>query len=1053
MRSLLLVCFLSGLSLYVSGQKKTRMPEPINLWDYEEYAPSVSADGKTLIFQSDRYGVLVSGARKVPEIDSEGHKNRILNQEKTSFFGIYETRLHQGGQWSRPEPVDAINRHSEGMTPVMGGPSISYDGNYLYFFAYFPDDKSAYGKEDLYYSVREKYGWSKPVNLGPEVNTPGYEGFPSISSDGRHLYFVREDLTKKALGEERCYRIMRSEKDAAGKWKRPIELPAPVNMDCEKAPRIMADNKTLVFSSVKKKNKGSFDLYISRLGEDGLWSEPKPMDFVNSKYADQSVAISACGDEMYYISNGDIYTISIPEELRPEKMMTIQGFVADAENQDPVSVRVMLRDVKTDKVIASAETNLTDGRYTLLAPQGGLYEVEIDHKNYRTARKKADLQNVNHCEIIQSDFKLERTRGVAQRSDIIIEEVAVSPSPSGPQKKAENAGPDQAVSPVSGIETEVIAARRSAPKVVSIVEEERANLTEGKQVVTDSLKEAEKVARRMDIPKEKTEHTVTLLVRDGDNNSVIKDVKLSAENIKYDFDAQRNAFEVKVSESDSYRIVISAPGYQPEEYRIQEVNASKRVVVQLFPELPSNLTVMVTDINTGEALSSTIDIKSAATAYTMENPSGKSVIEFNQAQQIELTIRAPGYTTLKKELNIEVVPEGRMYQLDARLEKVTYTLTVSSIDKTTRQALTGALFYLSSPDHKNLEAAARPAGEYLLPGFGKYTVRSLVPGYQDQFLELEVDKNITEVIFEMVKKARATKEIALVIKDEYTEEPLSATVKTSAVLLQNNPPVIQLEEGASAEAEIQVSAYPSQKIQLVYGSSPDQVEVRLKKELYPFRFRVISEANRRVLTEARINILDDKTRARFEVNDGVAEALLAPGKEYSVVAGADGHSGTQLKFQPLQALYDNMRERIISLKPLAAVAATESTSSDIRIETKEFGVIEKGKSVQLNNIYFDQSSPVLKPESHTELDHLARVLQDNAGIRIEVRGYTDNQGDFNKNVQLSKDRCQAVIDYLVSKGIAAGRMAPVGRGPLDPVAPNNTEENRSKNRRVEFVVL
>jgi len=1052
MRLLLLVCFLSGLSLCVWGQKKTRMPEPINLWDYEEYAPSVSADGKTLIFQSDRYGVLVSGARKVPEIDSEGHKNRILNQEKASFFGIYETRLHQSGQWSRPEPVDAINRYSGGMTPVMGGPSISYDGNYLYFFAYFPDDKSAYGKEDLYYSVREKYGWSKPVNLGPEVNTPGYEGFPSISSDGRHLYFVREDLTKKALGEERCYRIMRSEKDAGGNWKRPIELPAPVNMDCEKAPRIMADNKTLVFSSIKKKNKGSFDLYISRLGADGLWSEPRPLDFVNSKHADQSVAISACGDEMYYISNGDIYTISIPEELRPEKMMTIQGFVADAGNQGPVSARVMLRDVKTDKIIASAETSLTDGRYTLLAPQGGLYEVEIDHRNYRTARKKADLQNVNHCEIIQSDFKLERTRDVAKRSDIIIEEVAVSTSQPGPQKTAE-AAPARVAPPESGIETEVIAARRSAPKVVSIVEEERANLTEGKQVVTDSLKEAEKGDRRVDIPKEKAEYTVTLLVRDGDNNSVIRDVKLSAENIKYDFDAERNAFEVKVSESDSYRIVISAPGYQPEEYRIQEVNASKRVVVQLFPELPSNLTVMVTDINTGEPLSSTIDIKGSGADYSMENPSGKSVIEFNQARQIELTIRAPGYTTLKKELTIEVAPEGRVYQLDARLEKVIYTLRASALDKETRQALTAAQFYLSSPDHKNLETGARQAGEYLLPGFGKYTVRSLVSGYQDQFLELEVDKNITEVVFEMVKKAKPTKETALVIIDEYTREPLSAVVKTSALLLQNNPPVIQLEEGASAEAEIQVNAYPSQKIQLDYGSTPDQVEVRLKKELYPFRFRVISEANRRVLTNAGINILDDKTRARFEVSDGVADALLAPGKEYTIMVSADGHSGTQLKFQSLQALYDNLRERIIPLKPLAAVAATENTSSDIRIETKEFGVIEKGRSVQLNNIYFDQSSPVLKPESHTELDQLARVLQDNAGIRIEVRGYTDNQGDFNKNVQLSKDRCQAVINYLVSKGIAAGRMAPVGRGPLDPVAPNNTEENRSKNRRVEFVVL
>lgn len=164
-----LLFLLSLLSIAALGQKKNRLPDPVNLWDYEEYAPSVSADGKTLIFQSDRYGVLVSGAKKVPEINSEGHKNRTLDQEKASFFGIYETPLHPSGQWSRPEPIDAINTFSRGMTPVMGGPSISYDGNYLYFFANFPDDKSAFGKEDLYYSVREKYGWSKPINMGSEI--------------------------------------------------------------------------------------------------------------------------------------------------------------------------------------------------------------------------------------------------------------------------------------------------------------------------------------------------------------------------------------------------------------------------------------------------------------------------------------------------------------------------------------------------------------------------------------------------------------------------------------------------------------------------------------------------------------------------------------------------------------------------------------------------------------------------------------------------------------------------------------------------------------------
>jgi OOP family OmpA-OmpF porin len=112
---------------------------------------------------------------------------------------------------------------------------------------------------------------------------------------------------------------------------------------------------------------------------------------------------------------------------------------------------------------------------------------------------------------------------------------------------------------------------------------------------------------------------------------------------------------------------------------------------------------------------------------------------------------------------------------------------------------------------------------------------------------------------------------------------------------------------------------------------------------------------------------------------------------------------------------------------------------------------ETGKSVPLSNVYFDQSSPVLRPESNPELNQLYDMLVRNPSTRIEIRGHTDNQGDFDANVQLSRDRCQAVVAYLVSKGIRKDRLKGVGRGPIDPIAPNNNEENRKKNRRVEFI--
>ncbi|MVM38612.1 OmpA family protein [Spirosoma sp. HMF3257] len=140
-------------------------------------------------------------------------------------------------------------------------------------------------------------------------------------------------------------------------------------------------------------------------------------------------------------------------------------------------------------------------------------------------------------------------------------------------------------------------------------------------------------------------------------------------------------------------------------------------------------------------------------------------------------------------------------------------------------------------------------------------------------------------------------------------------------------------------------------------------------------------------------------------------------------------------------------------KPVVTAPVATTAVSVSAVAAKPFGALEKGKPVRLNNLYFDQSSPVLRPESYAELDQLASLLLENPTLQIEIRGHTDNQGDFDLNVKLSRDRCQAVIDYLVSKGVAKNRLRAVGRGPIDSIAPNNSEESRKKNRRVEFVVI
>ena len=112
-----------------------------------------------------------------------------------------------------------------------------------------------------------------------------------------------------------------------------------------------------------------------------------------------------------------------------------------------------------------------------------------------------------------------------------------------------------------------------------------------------------------------------------------------------------------------------------------------------------------------------------------------------------------------------------------------------------------------------------------------------------------------------------------------------------------------------------------------------------------------------------------------------------------------------------------------------------------------------GKSVVLKNIFFDVNSFQLRPESFPELNKLAALLKNQAEIRIEVSGHTDNTGDKKANLQLSENRARAVVDFLVQKGIEPSRITAKGYGETQPKTTNDTDEGRSANRRTEFRVL
>ena len=103
-------------------------------------------------------------------------------------------------------------------------------------------------------------------------------------------------------------------------------------------------------------------------------------------------------------------------------------------------------------------------------------------------------------------------------------------------------------------------------------------------------------------------------------------------------------------------------------------------------------------------------------------------------------------------------------------------------------------------------------------------------------------------------------------------------------------------------------------------------------------------------------------------------------------------------------------------------------------------------------IYFDTAKSIIKPESAQAIGEIAKLLKADPGLKIFVVGHTDNEGSIESNIKLSQDRGEAVLQALVrDHGIAATRLKSFGCGLYSPVASNDTEEGRAKNRRVELV--
>ena len=187
---------------------------------------------------------------------------------------------------------------------------------------------------------------------------------------------------------------------------------------------------------------------------------------------------------------------------------------------------------------------------------------------------------------------------------------------------------------------------------------------------------------------------------------------------------------------------------------------------------------------------------------------------------------------------------------------------------------------------------------------------------------------------------------------------------------------------------------------------------------------------------------------------GYVEVFLNYGEKYEFTASASEYSVATKK---IEILNDDPRSVVlmdIFLEKAEIVQQNQEIAEDI--ETFKEPVKEPlkiGESFILRNIYFDFDKATLRPQSIEELDHLYQFLVNNPTAIVEISAHTDRIGSYEYNINLSKRRAQAVVDYLINKGIDSKRLIAKGYGFTKPVATNSTEEGRQLNRRVEFKIL
>ncbi len=217
-----------------------------------------------------------------------------------------------------------------------------------------------------------------------------------------------------------------------------------------------------------------------------------------------------------------------------------------------------------------------------------------------------------------------------------------------------------------------------------------------------------------------------------------------------------------------------------------------------------------------------------------------------------------------------------------------------------------------------------------------------------------------------------------------------------------------------------------------------------------YRISLDKEAKPDPVVLVKGKVINSKTKEPIEA-DIFYESI--PNKDESGIASSDPVNGKYQIVLPIGKKYGFRAEA----EGFIAVSQNEDFTNLQEYKELdrilELTPIKVGEIIQLNNIFFVQSKAEILPESESELDRLLKLMNDNPSLEIELSGHTDSRGSSSANLDLSRERALAIVNYLIENGIDNSRLEHKGYGGTRPIASNASEETRRKNRRVEIKIL